>query len=90
MCVRSQSQPGRENQHKLLYSVHRFLSCLVLGPGITSEETSIRYTAFVCFFFFFLLFQKVVSLYFQSPTHTQKYLTEESFRLRKDLSITLA
>ena len=67
MCVRSQSQPGRENQHKLLYSVHRFLSCLVLGPGITSEETSIRYTAFVCFFFFFFFFKKLFPSTFSLP-----------------------
>lgn len=88
MCVQSQSQPGRENQLKLLYPFHRFLSRPVLGPGITSEETSLRYTAFVCFFFS-LLFKQVVSLYFQSPTHTKKYLTEKSFRLRRDSAITL-
>lgn len=71
MCVRSQSQPGRENQHKLLYSVHRFLSCLVLGPGITSEETSIRYTAFVCFFFFSSFSKSCFPLLSVSHTHTK-------------------
>ena len=42
-------------QGKLLCSFHRFLSCPVLGTGIKSEETSIRYTAF-CFVLFFSLF----------------------------------
>ena len=63
MCVRSQSQPGRENQHKLLYSFHRFLSCPVLGPGI-----SIRYTAFVCFFSSSFL-KSCFSLLLVSHTH---------------------
>lgn len=62
-------------ENKLLYSFHRFLSCPVLGIGKTFEETSIRYTAFVCFFFFSFL---IVSLHFQSSTH-KKYLTDKNF-----------
>lgn len=61
-------------EDKLLHSVHRFLSRPSLGIGKTFEETGIRYTAFVCFLFSFL----IVSLHFQSSTHT-KYLTDKSF-----------
>lgn len=61
-------------EDKLFYSLRRFLSCPVLGIGKTFEETSIRYTAFVCFFFSFL----IVSLHSQPFTH-KKYLTDKSF-----------
>lgn len=46
------SKPAWEGvpQDKLLYSFCWFLPCPVLGRGIMLEETSIRYTAFVCFF----------------------------------------
>ena len=75
MCVQSQSQPGRENQLKLLYPFHKFLSRPVLGPGITSEETSLRYTAFVCFFFPFFL-NKLFPSTFSLP-HTQKNTSQK-------------
>lgn len=64
-------------EDKLLYSFHRFLSCPILGIGKTFEETSIRYTAFVCFFFSFFLFQLFPSTF--SLPHTKKYLTDKSF-----------
>lgn len=75
--MRSQSQPGRENQHKLLYSFHRFLSCPVLGP-----EISIRYTAFVCFFSFFFKksFPSTFSLpYTQKIPHSKELHVKEGF-----------
>lgn len=56
-------------EDKLLYSFHRFLSCPILGIGKTFEETSIRYTAFVCFFFLFFFFNCFPPL---SVFHTQK------------------
>lgn len=56
-------------EDKLLYSFHRFLSCPILGIGKTFEETSIRYTAFVCFFFSFFLFQLFPSTF--SLPHTK-------------------
>ena len=55
MCEISQVAWEGVPQGKLLCSFHRFLSCPVLGTGIKSEETSIRYTAF-CFVLFFSLF----------------------------------
>lgn len=84
MCVRSQSQPGRENQHKLLYSFHRFLSCPIPGPGITSEETSLRYTAFVWFFFPFFL-KKLFPSTFSLP-HTQKIPHRKELQIKEGLS----
>lgn len=81
------SKPAWEGvpQDKLLYSFCWFLSCPILGTGIMFEETSIRYTAFVCLIFL------VVSLRFQSSTH-KKYLTDRAslnHRFRRNLAFTL-
>lgn len=80
------SKPAWEkNQHKL-YSVHRFLSCLVLGPGITSEETSIRYAAFVWFFFFFFFFFKKLFPSTFSLPHTHKIPHRRELQVKEGLA----
>lgn len=84
VCEISEPAWERVPHDKLLYSFHRLLSCPILGTGITFEETSIRYTAFVYFFlffsFFFLNYFPLLSVFHTHKIpHRKEFQTKEEF-----------
>lgn len=84
MCVRSQSQPGRENQLKLFCPFHSFSLAQFSAQALHLKKPVLRYTAFVWFFFSFFL-NKLFPSTFSLP-HTQKIPQRKELQIKEGLS----